>query len=155
MRGEITKGLTKAAVGHFVKLRYGVYTELGLARGGSFRADVLALNYRKHIVICEVKSSYADFQADNKFLTYLDFCDKLFFIFAQPTWEKYGAKMLPSLKPRGIGVMVLDTNTGWLRSVSPAKTQEIEEETREALILRMAYRGDFTKRNTIRRKVFL
>ena len=153
-RSEVSSALKKAAVGHYVKLRYGVYTELGLARGGTFRADVIALNYRKHIVICEIKSSWADFSIDTKWPTYLNFCDKFVFLFHQATWDKYGVKIKSAIAGRGAGVMVLDATTGYLRSAVSASTQEFTED-REALILRMAFRGDFTKRNTTRRKVFL
>lgn len=153
-RAEVAAALKKAAVGHYVKLRYGVYTELGLARGGTFRADVIALNYRKHIVICEIKSSWADFSTDTKWITYLNFCDKFVFLFHQATWDKYGSRIRSSIAGRGAGVMVLDATTGYLRSVISASTQEFSED-RDSLILRMAFRGDFTKRNTTRRKVFL
>ena len=153
-RAEVTQALTKAAVGHFVKLRYGVYTELGLARGGTFRADVIALNYRKHIVICEIKSCYADWAADTKWLVSLDFCDRYYLVFSQAVWETHELQIRPSIKGRGAGVLVLDSTTGFLRSVVPASTLEFTED-RDDLILRMAFRGDFTKRNTTRRKVFL
>lgn len=153
-RSEVSAALKKAVVGHYVKLRYGVYTELGLARGGTFRADVITINYRKHIVICEIKSSWQDFSTDNKWTTYLNFCDKFYFVFHQATWDKYGPKVKSSIAGRGAGVMVLDATSGYLRSVLPASTQEFTED-RDGLILRMAFRGDFTKRNTTRRKVFL
>lgn len=153
-RAKVAALLKKAVVGHYVKLRYGVYTEIGLTYRGTLRADVLALNYKKHIVVCEIKSSYADWSADSKWPTYLAFCDKFLFVFAQATWDKYGEKIKPSVEARGAGVMVLDSKTGYLRSVVPARTQEFLED-RETLILRMAYRGDFTKRNTAHRKVFI
>ena len=152
-RPEITKLLTHAAVMHFVKLRYGVYTEMGLSRKGSIRSDVLAINYRKHVVLIEVKSSYADWAGDSKWPSYLGFCDQLYFLVPQYLWDS--GKI--TARGKGTGVMVLDEKTGHLRVVVKARVQELmTDEERMELILRMAYRGDFTSRNIKRRnRVFL
>lgn len=152
-RPEITAALTKATVMHFVRMRYGVYTELGLVRQGILRGDVVAINYKKHIVVVEVKSSYADIVSDSKWPAYLGLCDKFMFVVPQALWDS-GKIKNPG---RGAGVVVLDEKSGHLRSVVNAKEQGLMSDSeRDSLIMRMAYRGDFTKRNVKQRtKVFL
>jgi hypothetical protein len=56
---------------------YSTITELPLLDGR--RADVVALRGDGAILIVEIKSSIADFRADNKWRDYLDHCDKLYF----------------------------------------------------------------------------
>jgi hypothetical protein len=58
-----------------------VVTELSLASGR--RADLVALNRAGDIWIVEVKSSVADFRADNKWMDYRLHCDRLFFATTQ------------------------------------------------------------------------
>ena len=43
------------------------------------RADIIAINDKGVIWIVEIKSSVADYRADNKWPEYWDFCDELFF----------------------------------------------------------------------------
>ena len=153
-RKEITAALTNAAVMHWVKLRYGVFTEIGLVRRGLLRADVLAINYRQHIVISETKSCLADYRADTKLLSYLGLCDQMYVLVPQALWDS--RKMHEPAE--GIGVQVLDSSTGFLRVVKKARVQDrMTEEERYDLITRMAFRSaTFSKRNIARRKkVFL
>ncbi len=56
---------------------YSTLTELPLLDGR--RADVVALRGDGAILIVEIKSSIADFRADNKWRDYLGHCDKLYF----------------------------------------------------------------------------
>ncbi|MEM7069779.1 MAG: MmcB family DNA repair protein, partial [Pseudomonadota bacterium] len=51
--------------------------ELTLANGR--RADLVALDEKGLIRIIEIKSSIADFRADNKWEEYLDYCDAFYF----------------------------------------------------------------------------
>ena len=64
------------------------------------RADILALGTKGEVVIVEVKSSIADFRADNKWSHYRDFSDRLYFAVAHgfPTM----------LIPEDCGLMVAD-----------------------------------------------
>ena len=144
-RPEITKALTHAAVMHWVKLRYGAFTELGLVKRGVLRADVVSVNYRRHIVVTEVKSSWEDYNNGEHKFGYLNFCDQMYYLFTQALWDS-GKIPKPS---RGIGVMVLDDKTGHLRTVVKAKVQDLmTEEERYDVITRMAFRSaTFTKRN--------
>jgi hypothetical protein len=58
-----------------------VVSELPLASGR--RADLVALNRAGDIWIVEIKSSVADFRADNKWMDYRLHCDRLFFATSQ------------------------------------------------------------------------
>jgi hypothetical protein len=58
-------------------LGYCVVSELPLPSGR--RADLVALGGNGEIVIVEIKSSVADFRADQKWMEYRLHCDRLFF----------------------------------------------------------------------------
>lgn len=58
-------------------LGYSVVSELALASGR--RADLVALSAAGEIWIVEIKSSIADFRADQKWMSYRLHCDRLFF----------------------------------------------------------------------------
>jgi hypothetical protein len=58
-------------------LGYGVVSELPLPSGR--RADLVALGSGGEILIVEIKSSVADFRADQKWIDYRLHCDRLFF----------------------------------------------------------------------------
>jgi hypothetical protein len=155
-RGTVTEVLTKAGIMHFVKLRYGVYKEIGLNRRGKLRADILAINYKKELVVLEVKSSWSDIYNDKKWHLYIPYCDKFLFLISQHLWDTRGEdiKKLPMVS--NAGVLVLDSDTGHLRSViKSTRLKAITHQTRDEVILRMAFRGDYTKRNTRRLRIFI
>jgi hypothetical protein len=58
-------------------LGYSVVSELPLPSGR--RADLVALGGDGEVVIVEIKSSVADFRADQKWMDYRLHCDRLFF----------------------------------------------------------------------------
>jgi hypothetical protein len=58
-------------------LGFSVVTELPLASGR--RADLVALGTDGEVVIVEIKSSVADYRADQKWIDYRLHCDRLFF----------------------------------------------------------------------------
>src|SRR5215208_8040973 len=58
-------------------LGFSVVSELALASGR--RADLVALSSAGEIWIVEIKSSIADFRADQKWMDYRAHCDRLFF----------------------------------------------------------------------------
>src|SRR6204780_2884140 len=58
-------------------LGYSVVSELPLPSGR--RADLVALGGDGEILIVEIKSSVADFRADQKWMEYRLHCDRLFF----------------------------------------------------------------------------
>jgi hypothetical protein len=59
------------------QLGYASLIEFPLANGR--RADILALGKTGDLAIVEIKSSVADFRADRKWTTYLNFTDRLYF----------------------------------------------------------------------------
>jgi len=62
---------------HLLNMGYSPLTELPLKTGR--RVDVAGLNKKGEIVIVEIKSNLADFQADHKWEEYLPFCDRFYF----------------------------------------------------------------------------
>ena len=62
---------------HMRALGFATVTEMGLRSGR--RADLVALGADGTIVIVEIKSSVADFRADQKWRDYRAHCDKLYF----------------------------------------------------------------------------
>tara|TARA_R110000868_G_scaffold88889_1_gene247679 strand:- start:4904 stop:5374 length:471 start_codon:yes stop_codon:yes gene_type:complete len=59
------------------QMNFAPVTELTLATWR--RADMIALGPKGDIIIIEIKSSLADFQADNKWEDYLEYCDRFYF----------------------------------------------------------------------------
>lgn len=146
-RKEIADALKVAAANLFFKSRYSCTYELGLESWGAIRADVVAVKLSGHIVIVEVKSSVADFKADNKFKRYLKYCDRFYFCFTPDTWNKIQAKEeLISRVPKRAGVILL-LNSGYARIVRPCKIKEMNTDNRLAILARLAWRsGDLSKR---------
>ena len=59
------------------------------------RADVVGYNEDGHLIIIEVKGSKADFQQDEKWESYLDYCDEFYFLLnqeARPVYFQMGNK---------------------------------------------------------------
>lgn len=76
--------------------------EFSLSNGR--RADVLAVGRDGEFWLVEVKSSIADFQSDEKWPEYLDWCDRFFF--AVP--EDFPQDLIPV----GCGLMIVDAYGG-------------------------------------------
>jgi hypothetical protein len=92
--GLLARGVCRA----FDHLGYASLVEFPLANGR--RADVLALGKGGDLVIVEIKSSVADFRADQKWASYREYADRLYFAVASG---------FPSaLIPEECGVMVAD-----------------------------------------------
>ena len=70
---RITRGSARLLHAH----GFSVVSELGLPSGR--RADLMALDAGGEIWIVEIKSSVADFRADQKWQDYRAYCDRLFF----------------------------------------------------------------------------
>ena len=69
----ICRGVVRVMEAH----GYACLTEMTLANGR--RADVVAVGSRSDILILEIKSGVPDFQSDQKWPDYLDYCDRFFF----------------------------------------------------------------------------
>jgi hypothetical protein len=105
---------------------YSTLTELPLLDGR--RADVVALRGDGAILIVEIKSSIADFRADNKWRDYLGHCDKLYFAICDT--------IPPEMMPLEAGLIVADAYGAAI--VREAPEQKLAPATRRAVLLRFA-----------------
>ena len=69
--------IARGTTGLLHSLGFSVVSELALASGR--RADLVALGGNGDVWIVEIKSSIADFRADQKWMDYRLHCDRLFF----------------------------------------------------------------------------
>ncbi len=76
-RPDQTAILTRGVMRLFVELGLSPLAEFKLANGR--RADVAGVDRSGKITIAEIKSCQADFDVDQKWPDYLDFCDRYFF----------------------------------------------------------------------------
>lgn len=153
-RRIVTEGLTQAATNYWVKKLYSVYTEVGLQKRthGAIRADVLAFNMKQQFIINEVKSCWSDYTTDNKWASYLPFCNKMYFILHRGLCDtEKGQIICEDAKHLGVGVMRLGTS-GTLSVVQNAKTRELDEDRKYWLLTKLAWRGGNSRYNMKRLK---
>jgi hypothetical protein len=118
----IARGLRRMLRAH----GYSSVTELPLLDGR--RADVVALRGDGALVIVEIKSSVADFRADNKWRDYLDHCDRLYFAICDT---------IPvEIMPPEAGLIVADAYGAAILREAPE--QKLAPATRRAVLLRFA-----------------
>ncbi|MET0407042.1 MAG: MmcB family DNA repair protein [Hyphomicrobium sp.] len=96
--------------------------------GNGRRADVLALRRNGEIWIVEIKSSIADFRADQKWPEYREYCDALAFAVA----PDFPSEILPA----ETGLILADAYAGEL--VRPPPTHPLSAARRKALTLAIA-----------------
>jgi len=108
------------------QLGYASLTEFPLINGR--RADILGLGKSGDLLIVEIKSSVADFRADRKWTTYLDFADRLYFAVPSHFPQK--------LIPEECGLMVADPFGAAL--LRDGRTTPLNSNRRRALTLRFA-----------------
>ena len=101
-------------------------TEFTLRTGR--RVDVMGLAGDGLITVVEIKSSLADFRADQKWPEYLEFCDR--FYFAVP--EDFPQEVLPTDQ----GLMVADAYGAAI--LRPSRELAVAGARRRSLILRFA-----------------
>jgi hypothetical protein len=105
---------------------FSVVSELALASGR--RADLVALDTGGEIWIVEIKSSVADFRADQKWMDYRAHCDRLFFA----TTQQVPAEIFP----KDAGLIVAD---GFGASVvCQAPEHRLPAATRKSMMLAFA-----------------
>ena len=92
------------------------------------RADIIALDTAGEIVIVEVKSGRADFQADRKWPEYLEFCDRFFFA--------VDTDFPRDILPVDCGLIVADAHGGEI--VRPAPQGKLNGNRRRVLTLEIA-----------------
>jgi hypothetical protein len=105
---------------------YCVVRELPLASGR--RADLVALGNDGEIWIVEIKSSVADFRADQKWTDYRMHCDRLFFA----TTVEVPAEIFPS----DAGLIIADAYGAQI--VSGAPEHRLHAATRKSMMLAVA-----------------
>jgi hypothetical protein len=108
-------------------LGYAVVSELPLPSGR--RADLVALGGFGEIVIVEIKSSVADFRADQKWMEYRQHCDRLFFA----TCPDVSCDIFPA----DAGLIVADAFGGSI--ISEAPEHRLLPARRKAVMLRFAH----------------
>jgi len=123
----ITAGVTRGVCRWLGELGYAALTEFKLGNGR--RADVAGLSPDGTIVMIEVKSTVADFRADDKWLDYVPYCDG--FSFAVP--DHFPLKILPET----CGVIVADHHHATV--VRPAIPHRLHPGRRKALTVRFAH----------------
>ena len=154
-RRTVADLLKLASISYLLKGGFSCHCELGLNSWGKLRADVIAVNLRSHLVVYEIKSSVADYSTDAKWRQYLEYCNKLCFVFTEPVFEKLKDRLKTDLKGTGVGVMVLCSKSGYLRSVMPCKHRLMKKGAKRKLIVRMAWRGGSSKRTGRRQRYYL
>ena len=118
----IARGAGRCLLAHgFARL-----PELTLASGR--RADLVALNDSGEIWIIEIKSSLADFRADQKWPEYRNYCDRFFFAVA--------ADFPVEVLPEDTGLIIADKYAGEI--VRPAPEHKLSAARRKAVTQRFA-----------------
>lgn len=105
------------------------YAEVPLRNGR--RADVMGLGPKGEIWIVEIKSSLIDFQVDQKWPHYKDFCDRFFF--AKPP------ELDPDIFPASEGLMVGDGHDAAILRM--AGEEPLPGARRKAVMLKLARLG--------------
>lgn len=105
MSTQISRGVRRL----FSAMGYSSVCELPLPNGR--RADVVAISASGLICIAEVKSSSADFRSDQKWPTYLEYCDQFFFAVANDGPV--------DLIPQHTGLIISDSYSGELIRDAP------------------------------------
>lgn len=119
---EIARGAARLLAAH----GYRAIPELPLANGR--RADLIAIGEKGEIAIVEIKSSLADFRADQKWPGYREFCDRLYFAVA-PDFPR-------DVLPDQVGVIIADRYGGDFAVEAPE--HPLAGARRKALTLRFA-----------------
>jgi hypothetical protein len=119
--------IARGAARYLHALGYCVVSELPLPSGR--RADLVALGGDGEIIIVEIKSSVADFRADQKWMDYRRHCDRLFFA--------THADVPCDIFPADAGLIVADAFGATI--VCEAPEQRIAAATRRSVTLRFAH----------------
>jgi hypothetical protein len=119
--------IARGTARHLHALGYCVVSELPLPSGR--RADLVALGVGGEIVIVEIKSSVADFRADQKWMDYRLHCDRLFFATV--------VDVPCEIFPKDTGLIVADAFGAV--TISEAPEHRLPAPTRKAMMLRFAH----------------
>ena len=129
---------------------YSVHHEVGVLPWGRRKVDLFAFNMKHEIVICEVKSGAADFNADNKYHQYLPYCHRFYFVIAEAYWQSKAAERLAEAAQQlGAGILVLPTGRRNLVSVKSAKGRKtLPAGFLKTTITKLAWRLGYHRGNT-------
>lgn len=128
-RDDSAVGLARGVSRLLADMGYTAIAEFTLKSGR--RADVAGIDRKGGIVIVEVKTSLADFRADNKWHEYRDYCD--LFYFAVP--REFPLDVLPE----DAGLMIADRfGAEELRPAPPAGEKPLHASRRREVLLRFA-----------------
>ncbi|MCQ8184714.1 MmcB family DNA repair protein [Parvularcula maris] len=130
-RPEVTLAVTRGATRLVLDLGYAPMLELSLPNGR--RADIAGVSRKGEIVMVEVKSCKADFEVDNKWPEYKDYCD--LFYFAVP--EDFPVEYLPEEE----GLIIADGFGGAV--VRPALKDPLAGARRKQTLIRIARKAAF------------
>ena len=120
------RGLARGVSRLLGDMGYATLTEFSLKNNR--RADVAGLESRGRFIIVEIKSSTADFRADQKWFEYLEFSDAFYFAVA----EDFPRSILPANQ----GLMIVDRFGGAI--VRQADARPMNPARRKALTVRFA-----------------
>jgi hypothetical protein len=126
-QSEAALAIARGTARYLHALGYCVVSELPLPSGR--RADLVALGGDGEIIIVEIKSSVADFRADQKWMDYRRHCDRLFFA--------THAGVPCEIFPADVGLIVADAFGASI--VCEAPEQRIAAATRRSVTLRFAH----------------
>lgn len=121
--------LQRGVLRYFAALGLLGIPELCLASGR--RADIAALDGKGEVSIVEIKSSIADFRADQKWPDYRLHCDRLYFAVS----PDFPLEILPD----DTGILVADAFGAEM--IRPAPLHALPAATRKALLIRIARAG--------------
>jgi hypothetical protein len=119
--------IARGTARHLHALGYCVVSELPLPSGR--RADLVALGAGGEIVIVEIKSSVADFRADQKWMDYRLHCDRLFFATV--------VDVPCDIFPKDTGLIVADAFGAAI--ICEAPEHRLPAPTRKTMMLRFAH----------------
>jgi len=119
--------IARGAARYLHALGYCVVSELPLPSGR--RADLVALGGDGEIIIVEIKSSVADFRADQKWMDYRAHCDRLFFATV--------VDVPCEIFPPDAGLIVADAFGAAI--VCEAPEHRLPAATRKSILLRFAH----------------
>ena len=125
-RPDVTAALTRGALRLFLDLGLAPLAEFRLPNGR--RADLAGLDPKGRLVIAEVKSCRADFEADGKWGDYLDYCDAFYFAVGQD----FPKELLPMEE----GLILADAYGGAV--MRAAQERPLAAARRKAITLRFA-----------------
>ena len=125
-QSETALAVARGTARLLLSLGFSCVSELPLASGR--RADLVALGADGEIRIVEIKSSVADFRADQKWMDYRLHCDRLFFA----TTLDVPCEIFPP----DTGLIVADRYGGAI--VKPATPAPVHASRRKAVTLRFA-----------------